>query len=73
MLDRYMNYELEKVDIRRKTKNSKISEQLLKFNIKIVERCKIDISRTHIHDLPLSLLGTRTSIKSGGVKQDFRP
>jgi hypothetical protein len=45
MLDRYMKYEREKVDIRRKPKNSKISEQLLKFNIKIVERGKIDISQ----------------------------
>ena len=73
MLDRYMNYEREKVDIRRKPKNSKISEQLLKFNIKIVERGKIDISSTQIHDRPLSRLGTRTSIKSGGLKLVFRP
>ena len=73
MLDRYMNYEREKVDIRRKPKKSKISEQLLKFNIKIVERGKIDITSTQIHYRPLSRLGTRTSIKSGGVKLVFRP
>jgi hypothetical protein len=37
-----------------------------KSNIKIVERGKIDISNTQIHDCPLSWLGTDTSIKSGG-------
>jgi len=39
-----------------------------KSNIKILERGKIDTSNTQIHDRSLSLLGTDTSIKSGGVK-----
>jgi hypothetical protein len=39
-----------------------------KSNIKIVERGKSDIPNTHIHDHSLSLLGTGTSIKSGGVE-----
>ena len=39
-----------------------------KSNIKIVERGKIDIPKTQIHDYSLSWLGTDTSIKSGGVK-----
>jgi hypothetical protein len=42
-----------------------------KSNIKIVERGKIDIPKTQIHDYSLSWLGTDTSIKSGGVKLVF--
>jgi hypothetical protein len=38
-----------------------------KYNIKIVERGKIDTFNTHIHELSLSL-GICTTIKSGGVK-----
>ena len=34
---------------------------------KIVERCKIDIPSTQLHDRPLSRLATGTSIESGGV------
>jgi hypothetical protein len=41
---------------------------VLKSNIKIVERGKIDIYNTQIHDCPLSWLGTDPSIKSGGFK-----
>jgi hypothetical protein len=33
-----------------------------------VERSKIDIPNTHVHDCSLSWLGTGTSIKRGGVK-----
>ena len=43
-------------------------ETVLKPNIKIVERDKLDTSNTQIHDRSLSWLGTGTSIKSGGVK-----
>jgi len=39
-----------------------------KSNIKVVERGKIDTPSTKIFDRTLSLLGTGTSIKSGGVK-----
>jgi len=39
-----------------------------KSNIKIVDRGKIDIPNTQIHDLSLSWLGTGTSITSGSVK-----
>ena len=41
-----------------------------KSNIKIVQRDKIDTTKTHIrvHDRSISWLGTDTSIKSGGVK-----
>ena len=38
---------------------------VLKSNIKIIEREKTDILNTQIHDLVLTLLGTRTEIKSG--------
>jgi hypothetical protein len=34
-----------------------------------VERGKIDTNNLQVYDLPLSWLGTGTSIKSGGVKQ----
>ena len=40
---------------------------VLKSNIKIIEREETDILNTQIHDLVLTLLGTRTEIKSGGV------
>jgi hypothetical protein len=36
---------------------------------KPVERGKIDTNNLQVYDLPLSWLGTGTSIKSGGVKQ----
>ena len=41
-----------------------------KSNIKIVQRDKIDTTKTQIrvHDRSISWLGTDTSIKSGGVK-----
>ena len=39
-----------------------------KFNRKIVERGKIDILSTQIHEQSLSWLGTGTSMKSGRVK-----
>jgi hypothetical protein len=35
---------------------------------KIVERGKIDTTKTHVHDRSLSWLDTGTSITSGGVK-----
>ena len=41
---------------------------VLKSYKKIVERGKIDIPNTHIHDRLLSWLGTGTSIKSGRIK-----
>jgi len=41
---------------------------ILKSNIKIVERDKIDTPCTQIHDGSLSWLDTGTSIKSDGVK-----
>ena len=44
---------------------------VLKSNIEIVERDKIDTPNTRIHDRLLSLLGTGTSIKSGRVKLVF--
>lgn len=41
---------------------------VLQSNRKIVERGKVDISNTQIHDRPLSWLGTVTSIyKCGGI------
>ena len=39
-----------------------------KSNIKIVERGKIDIPNTQIHDRSLPWLGAGTSIKRGRVK-----
>ena len=39
-----------------------------KSSIEIVERGKIDTPKTRIHDRSLFLLGTGTSIKSGGVE-----
>ena len=39
-----------------------------KFIRKIAERYNIDIPCTQIHDRSLSLLGTDSSIKGGGVK-----
>jgi hypothetical protein len=41
---------------------------ILKSNIKIVERDKIDTPSTQIHDGSLSWLDTGTSIKSDGVR-----
>jgi len=38
-----------------------------KSDIKIVERAKIDIPNTQMHDRLLSWLDTGTSIKSGGL------
>ena len=38
-----------------------------KSNLKNVVRVKINISNTPVHDRPLYLLCTDTSIKSGGV------
>jgi hypothetical protein len=35
-----------------------------KFNIKMVERCKMDTPKTQIHDRPLFWLGTCTSIST---------
>ena len=40
-----------------------------KYNIKIVERVKIDTTNTQIHNRSLSWLGTVTSINSGEIKQ----
>jgi len=56
--------------IKMKNKNKKNTTvgTIPKFNRKIVERGKIDTSRTQIHDHSLSWLGTGTSIKSDGVK-----
>jgi len=53
-----------------KMKNQKyhIVGTILKSNIKIVERGKIDIPSTQLHDRSLSWLATGTSIESGGVK-----
>ena len=53
-----------------KMKNKKYQtvETILKLNIKIVERGKIDTPSTQIHDPSLSWLGTGTLIKSGRVK-----
>jgi hypothetical protein len=39
-----------------------------KSNIKIVERGKIDITNTQIHDRSLSCLGTGTSINMAGLR-----
>ena len=41
---------------------------ILKSNIKIIERGKIDTLNTLIHDRSLSIIGTGISIDSGGVK-----
>ena len=41
--------------------------RFLKYNIKIVERGKIDTFNTHLHERSLSL-GIWIAIKSGGVK-----
>ena len=51
--------------------NTTLSRQFQNSNIKVVERDKIDISNTQIHDRSLSCLGTGTSIKNGGVKLVF--
>lgn len=37
-------------------------------NIKIVKRCKFETPKAQIHDLPLSMLDTGTSIQIDGVK-----
>jgi hypothetical protein len=59
--------------IERKNKNTKcttLSEQFQNPTEKIpVERGKIDTNNLQVYDLPLSWLGTGTSIKSGGVRQ----
>ena len=44
----------------------------LKSNRKNVETVKIDTSTTHIHDGPLSWLGTGISIKNGRGKRVLR-
>jgi hypothetical protein len=41
---------------------------VLKSNLKIVERGKMDNPNTYIHDKAFPWLGTGTLIKSGGVK-----
>lgn len=52
-----------------KMKNKKqIVGRIPKSNIKIIDRVKVDITSTHMHDLSLSWHGAGTSTKSGGVK-----
>jgi hypothetical protein len=52
-----------------KLKNNKYLNvrRIPKYNIKVIERGKIDIL-TQIHDRSLSWVGTGTYVKSGGVK-----
>jgi hypothetical protein len=50
-----------------KNKKYHIVGRFPKYNIKILERGKIDTFKTHIHERSLSL-GICTAIKSGGVK-----
>ena len=50
-----------------KGKNYLLIGTILKSNIKILERGKINILNTQIHDRSLSLLDTSTPIKSGGI------
>jgi hypothetical protein len=50
-----------------KNKKYHIVGRFLKYNIKIVERGKIDTFNTHIHERSLSL-GICIAKKSGGVK-----
>jgi hypothetical protein len=50
-----------------KNKKYHIVGRFPKYNIKIVERGKIDTFNTHLHECSLSL-GICTAIKSGGVK-----
>ena len=45
-------------------------ETVRRSNRKIIERDKINMPNTHIHDHLLSWLGTDTPIKSGRVKLD---
>ena len=45
----------------------KLSEQFPKSNRKIVERGQIHTPSIHIHDHPLSWLGTGTSIKNNDL------
>jgi hypothetical protein len=54
---------------RQKQKYHTLSEQLKNPINKIIERCKIGTSSTHLDDRVLSWLGTSTSTKSGKVKQ----
>jgi hypothetical protein len=43
------------------------------WNIKIVEKCKIDIPNTQTHDSPLYLFGSDTSIKSDVLDYYYGP
>jgi hypothetical protein len=45
-----------------------LNSNSLKSNIKIVERGKIDVLNTQIHDRTFSWLGTGTSVESCGVQ-----
>ena len=68
----YVCLELTKIiesvwQIKWKTKNTTLSEDFQKYNIKIVERGTIGTFNTHMHERSLSL-GIYTAIKSGGVK-----
>jgi hypothetical protein len=54
---------------RQKQKYHTLSEQLKNPINKIIERCKIGTSNTHLYDRFLSWLGTSTSTKSDKVKQ----
>jgi hypothetical protein len=54
--------------IKLKKKKKHTLKSVLKYNLKIVERDKIDTPNTHVHDHSLSWLGTITSMKRGRAK-----
>ena len=54
--------------MKNKTKKYHTVGKSQKSNWGIIERDKIYIPSTQIHDCSLSWLGTNTSIQSGGVK-----
>ena len=51
----------------KKQNNTETVGTISKSNIKIVERDKIDILNTQIHDCSLVWFGTDTSIKKSGM------
>jgi hypothetical protein len=53
---------------KKKTKQYRIVGTIPKSNIKIIERGKMYIPNTQIHDSSLSLHGTGISMKGGGDK-----
>ena len=57
-----------KIERKKNTKCTTLSEQFQNPIKKIVERGKIDTNNTQVYVLPLSWLGTGTSIKCGEVK-----